>query len=331
MNKTTISKIIKYTLSLALAALFVYLAFRKVEWAEFVSGLKQTRWLYVALFFVVSTLALVFRQERWRLLIKEFDPEAKRLDIWDAINVSNVANIVLPGAGEFVRCGYVSSKRMSYDKAFGTIMCERAFDVVSVFLIFVVALGFMWEKFGGFFVENLWEPLKAGMDFSLWWIAAPVLIALVVFFIMVFRFKDRFAWCAKIASTLKGLGSGFASIAHIKSKGAFFLYTLGIWLMYLLMSYFMLLAVPSLSNLSLLDALFISGVGNMASVIPVPGGRGAYHYLVALCLQSLYSASWETGILYATLSHELHALLIILLGLISYVRFTLRKKTAGER
>ena len=123
MNKTTISKIIKYTLSLALAALFVYLAFRKVEWAEFVSGLKQTRWLYVALFFVVSTLALVFRQERWRLLIKEFDPEAKRLDIWDAINVSNVANIVLPGAGEFVRCGYVSSKRMSYDKAFGTIMC----------------------------------------------------------------------------------------------------------------------------------------------------------------------------------------------------------------
>ena len=62
MNKTTISKIIKYTLSLALAALFVYLAFRKVEWAEFVSGLKQTRWLYVALFFVVSTLALVFRQ-----------------------------------------------------------------------------------------------------------------------------------------------------------------------------------------------------------------------------------------------------------------------------
>ena len=74
MNKTTVSKIIKYTLSLALAALFVYLAFRKVEWAEFVSGLKQTRWLYVALFFVVSILALVFRQERWRLLIKEFDP-----------------------------------------------------------------------------------------------------------------------------------------------------------------------------------------------------------------------------------------------------------------
>ena len=327
MKKTSVSKIIKYVLSLALAALFVYFAFRKVEWAEFLSGLRQTRWLYVALFFVVSTLALVFRQERWRLLIKEFDPDARRLDIWDAINVSNVANIVLPGAGEFVRCGYVTSKRMSYDKAFGTIMCERACDVVSVALIFVVALGCMWDKFGAFFVDNLWEPLKAGMDFSLWWIAAPVLIALVLFFVFVFRFKSRFAWCSRIAATLNGLGSGFATIARIKRKGAFILFTLGIWLMYLLMSYFMLLAVPSLSNLSLLDALFISGVGNIASVIPVPGGIGAYHYLVALCLQSLYAASWETGILYATLSHELHALLIVLLGLISYIRFTLRKKT----
>ena len=81
MKKTSVSKIIKYVLSLALAALFVYFAFRKVEWAEFLSGLRQTRWLYVALFFVVSTLALVFRQERCRLLIKEFDPDSRRLDI----------------------------------------------------------------------------------------------------------------------------------------------------------------------------------------------------------------------------------------------------------
>ena len=96
--------------------------------------------------------------------------------------------------------------------------------------------------------------------------------------------------------------------------------------MYMLMCYFVFRAVPALSHLTLLDALFISSVGNIASVIPVPGGIGAYHYLVALALQSLYGASWETGILAATLNHELHAIIILLVGALSYAGLTVRRK-----
>jgi hypothetical protein len=40
--------------------------------------------------------------------------------------------------------------------------------------------------------------------------------------------------------------------------------------------------------------------------------------------------SWETGILFATLQHELHAVLIILLGVISYANLTLRAKRRGK-
>jgi hypothetical protein len=47
---------------------------------------------------------------------------------------------------------------------------------------------------------------------------------------------------------------------------------------------------------------------------------------VALSLQSIYAASWDTGILYATLCHETHAILILVLGIISYAGITLRKK-----
>ena len=106
----------------------------------------------------------------------------------------------------------------------------------------------------------------------------------------------------------------------------FLLCTLGIWLMYILMTWSIFRAVPALSHLSFADALFISSIGNFASVIPVPGGIGAYHYLVALSLQALYGASWETGILAATLNHELHALIIIVVGVVSYIALTIRKK-----
>ena len=325
MNKNA-SKAIKYSLSFILAAVLVYFAFRSVNWADFLADIKQTRWGYVMLFFLASVLALVFRELRWHILLEPFDPQVKHRKVWDAINVSNMANIVLPGVGEFMRCAAVSTRRMSVEKALGTIICERLFDVLAILLIFVVALLFSWDFFGDFFINNLLGPLKGNLDFSLWWVVLAVVALIVLYGFLVFRFEKKSKFCATNANAIRGVGKGFVAIAHIRKKFAFLASTLGIWAMYLLMSYFMLLAVPSLAHLGLIDALFISGVGNIASVIPVPGGIGAYHYLVALCIQSLYGAAWETGIVYATLSHELHALLIIILGIISYFSMTLTKK-----
>ena len=141
MNKNA-SKAIKYSLSFILAAVLVYFAFRSVNWADFLADIKQTRWGYVMLFFLASVLALVFRELRWHILLEPFDPQVKHRKVWDAINVSNMANIVLPGVGEFMRCATVSSRRMSVEKALGTIICERLFDVLAILLIFVVALLF---------------------------------------------------------------------------------------------------------------------------------------------------------------------------------------------
>ncbi len=325
MNKNA-TKVIKYSLSFILAAVLVYFAFRGINWTEFLNDIKQTRWGYVALFFVASILALVFREERWRILLKQFDPDIKRKDVWNAVNISNVANLVLPGIGEFLRSGYVSTKKMNADKAFGTIICERVCDVLAIIAIFVIALSAGWNFFGDFFLNQLMAPLKERMTFSLWWIIIPIILLLVGYFILTFKLENKNSFFRTNARTIRNLGKGIASVAHIKNKFAFFASTIGIWAMYLLMSWFMLLALPELSHLGMIDALFISGVGNIASIIPVPGGIGAYHYLVALCIQNLYGTAWETGIVYATLSHELHALLIIVLGIISYISHTMRHR-----
>ncbi len=320
------NKAIKYSLSFILAAVLLYFAFKSVDWAAFLSDIKQTRWGYVALFFAASILALVFREERWRILLRQFDPDIRRISVWNAINISNVANIVLPGVGEFLRCGYVSTHKMSTDKALGTIVCERVCDVLAIIVIFIIALASGWSFFGDFFSNQLMAPLKEKMSFSLWWIALLVIAILVGYFVLTIKFEHKNKFFKTNAQLIRNLGIGIASIAHIKNKFLFLATTIGIWVMYLFMSWFMLLALPELSHLGLIDALFISGVGNIASVIPVPGGIGAYHYLVALCIQTLYGTAWETGIVYATLSHELHALLIIMLGIISYFSHTMIRR-----
>ena len=321
-----VANIIKYTLSTALAAVLVWFAFRGVDWKAFWAGLQQTRWGWVALYFAAAVLALVFRTERWYALIRPLDPQVRRLGVWDALNVGNLVNVVLPGAGEFVRCGYVTSKRMSYDKAFGTIACERLFDILAVAVILIAALALKWNTFGTFFLENIWNPLSGRLGGSLVWLLIAALALLAGFFWAVFRFRRRVRFLARIAGTLQGLGTGFASVARMERKWPFLLSTVGIWAMYIAMMFCTIRALPDLGALGGVDAVFLSAVGNIASVIPVPGGIGAYHYLVALSTQSLYGATWETGILLATLGHEAHAILIILLGVLSYLHYSLRKK-----
>lgn len=325
MNKKA-TKVLKYLLSVGLAAVLVWFAFRGVDWKAFLEGLKETRWGYVLVFTLVSVLALFFREERWRLMMEPLDPDVKRLDAWDASNVGNLVNVVLPGAGEFIRGGYIKSNKMSYNKILGTIVCERAWDVLAVLFMLVLALVLKWNTFGEFFLTNIWNPLTHSFGFSMWWILAPILVALAVFVWGVFHWQERSPFCAKVAGAVRGLGAGIASFAHIRRKWAFVLYTIGIWVTYLLMTYYNFLAIPALAHLTFFDSLFVSAVGNIASVIPVPGGIGAYHYLVALTLESIHGATWETSLLFATLSHETHALLIILLGVASYVRLSVRKR-----
>ena len=320
MNKT-----VKYILSFALAALLVWIAFRSVDWKAFLEGLRLTRWGYVVPFLVASVVALVLRTTRWRDLLKSAGHEVPWIRVWDSHNVGNLANVALPGSGEFIRCGYVVGKS-GYGDAFGTAMLERAWDVAAVIVMIILALVLDRDKFGPFFVEQVWTPLSGRLSFSLWWLVALLLVMLVLFFWAVFRFRERNGICRKVADAVSSVGRGFVSFGKLPHKGLFLLYTVLIWMMYLLMCFCILKAVPELSGLGMEDALFFTAVGNIASVIPVPGGIGAYHYLVALSVSTLYGGSWETGLLFATLQHEMHAILIIVLGVISYVALNLRSR-----
>lgn len=317
--------ILKFILSFLLAVALVWIAFRRVDWKAFLDGLRLTRWGYVIPFLVASVVAIFLRTLRWRDLLRSSGQSVRWLTVWDAYNVGNVANVALPGSGEFIRCGYVVGKS-AYGDALGTVVMERVWDFVAIVVIIILALVLDRAKFGPFFVEQVWTPLSEGLNFSLWWLVVLLVVIIGLFIWAVFRFRDRNRLCRKVADALASVGRGFSSFTRMERKGLFLLYTFGIWLMYLLMCFCILKALPELSHLGLVDALFFTAVGNIAAVIPLPGGIGAYHYLVALSVSSIYGGSWETGLLFATLQHELHSVLLLVLGVFSYAGLTLRSR-----
>ena len=206
-------------------------------------------------------------------------------------------------------------------------MAMIAGAVVAVVVLFAIALLSGWSKFGGFFTEQIWTPVAGRLGASPWWYLGGAFLAVALLIWAIFHWSGSNKVCGKIAGWIKGLGAGFVSIGKMKHKWLFVLYTVLIWTMYVLMSWSGLKALPPLAGLGISDALFISAVGNVASVIPVPGGIGAFHYLVKATLMSLFGATENMGLVYAVFCHESHAIIIIILGIISYIRLTLRKKS----
>lgn len=316
MSKKVLN-VLKYVLAAALAAVLVYLALREVDWKIFVDALYDTKWLWVVGSLAFALAALVFRSERWRLLMLPINKDIRRKDLWDACNIGNLLSVVVPWVSFLVRCGAVTNKKTPYDKTVGTILMERAWDMLMVFILIILAIVLNTGEIARWFIDNIAMKIAGRWKIIPVLIAAVGLLALAIY--LIFRYKDKSLLAGKLAGWISGIFDGFKTYAQTPSKIPFILLSAGIWVSYFMMCFCVFKAVPALNHLGISDAIFISVVGNLSSLLPVPGGFGAYHYFVATALSALYGASWEIGILFATLTHETRSLMLVALGAMSLI------------
>ena len=321
-----IKKILKYTASAALAILLLWVSFREVEWTDFWAQVKACRWEFILLSMAAGSSAFWIRAVRWRQLLLPLDSSVSRLTTFNGVNIGNISNFIFPRIGEFIRCGVITRRsRISYDKVLGTVVLERGWELLVMLLLLAVVVAGGFNRFGGFFVEQIWNPLSSRLSFSLWWIVALLAVAGVVGLWAIWRYRGTHAFCSKVWGIFRGLGQGFSSCLRMDRKWLFFAYTALIWVMYWLMAASIMWAAPFLDGLDLIDALFLSLVGGLGFAVPVPGGIGAFHFIISLALSAVYGVPMEMGIIYATLSHTSQAITQILFGLGSYASEALRK------
>ncbi len=322
------NKVVKYILSVLLAIVLLYFSFRGVDWEAFFHELSHCRWGYVILAMAASAMAFWFRGLRWRGVLLPFDASTQRLTTFNAVNIGYLANFVFPRIGELVRCGVIvrNGKGITYDKVLGTVVLERLVDLLSMLLLFVILLTFSWARFGAFVTKNVIDPLAQSLNLHNSLITA-IIIVLIIGLIALLRYlRNRSKFLSKIWKALKGLGEGFASLWRMKDKWRFYFYTAVIWILYWIMSWAILRALPSLDTMNVIDALFICLVGGLGWIVPVPGGFGAFHYIVALAFSTVYGLEFDKGLIVATLSHESQAITMIVFGLISYIWEAVRKR-----
>lgn len=333
----TIKKTLKYLASAAVAVLLLWFSFRDVEWASFAAVLKECHWGYVALSMAAGSFAFLLRALRWRRLLMPIDESISTLTTFNGVNIGMISNFVFPRIGEFVRCGvitrrsapvdpeYPDKKKASYDKVLGTVVLERSWELLVMLLLLAVVVIAGFKRFGGFFVEQIWNPMAQRLDFSIWWIVALLVAVCVAGLWLLWRYRESNAFCSKVWGIFRGILQGFASCLKMDKKWLFFAYTACIWLTYWLMAASTVWAAPFLEHLDVIDALFLSLVGGIGFAVPVPGGIGAFHFVISLALSMVYGIPMEMGIVYATLSHTSQAITQIFFGAVSYVVEAVRK------
>jgi glycosyltransferase 2 family protein len=279
-------------------------------------------WLIISLVFAIASH--IFRALRWNLLINSLNYRTKLSTTFFAVMIGYMANTAVPRMGEFVRCGVLSKKeKIPFNALFGTVISERIFDLITlmviIFLVIVfqaTALGdFLNQLFGPFF-DDLFSNLESIIIF-----AGGIILTLVVVVFLVIMLKERIKripFYHKIQEFLVGLLEGIKTIMKLKQKFLFLIYTFMIWLFYALMVYLPLLMLEETSHLTFINGLTILAIGSLGIVAPVPGGIGAYHFIVKTILYEIFKVGANASGSYAVITHTGQTLLNVAVGSLSY-------------
>jgi uncharacterized protein (TIRG00374 family) len=321
MRKKIIS-LIKYIFFLGLGIFLVWWSLHQIpkdKWNEFSGALKNARYiLIVPVFFILATSHLL-RALRWKILMNPMGYNPSTVNTFLAVLIGYLANLAVPRLGEVLKCTILSKyEKVPADKLVGTIVTERAIDVILLGLLFLLVFITQYNVIGEYGKEIFMQAFmsKRG-NFSLNKIIIVLLIIAVLFFVIKYGFK-KFAHLKMvivIKNILKGVWEGLISVVKLKQKKLFIIYSFGIWFLYLAGLWVGLYATEGTEQLGFLQALSGLAFASIGMIL-TPGGIGAYAYFLAKVLEQ-NNVPFAVGYANGTLQWFAQFLIVIFLGFAS--------------
>ncbi len=296
---------------------------------------KQANYSWIILSLLFAILAHISRSRRWILLIEPLNYKPKLWNTINAVLFGYLVNFALPRAGEVTRCISLGKKEnIPVDALIGTVIVERAIDLMSMFIILFILLIARFEKFGAFFSDYIFQPMGDKINIILgqaimFWIIVIALLLLIFIALYIFR-KRIYALkpAQKVIGVLQGVTGGIKTVLRMDRKWEFLFHTFFIWLNYAIMTWVIVFSLPHITgDLKFVDGIFLLVIGSMGMAVPVQSGIGAFHWIVSRGLHYVYGLELTEGLVFATLQHESQTLLILVLGSLSmFFLFSKNKK-----
>jgi len=327
-----IKSVLQYSTSLIIALVLLFYAFKNVDFNNFLTKASEVKYSWVILSILLSLLSHWLRAYRWNILLEPIQQNLSTGRTFLAVMTGYLANLAFPRLGEVTRCAVLKkTEGISASTSFGTVITERLIDFFILLSIITIDLIVEFDRVFNFVSDTLGFQRVIENKFLTIGILAFFVISGIIGFLVIRAFlkkETQNQFLLKIQEFAQKLIEGLFSLRKIKNIYGFAFSTIGIWVLYYLMSYVIVFAVDETSSLGFFAGLTILSAGGLAMAAPVQGGVGTYHTFVTAILL-LYGIDGQTGLFFATLLHTSQIFSIALFGGLSVLitAFIYKKKS----
>jgi uncharacterized membrane protein YbhN (UPF0104 family) len=327
MFKKTVLTLLKTVLPLLLGIYLIWVFFSGMDPRAkelFYKALRDANYFWILLSLLLGFLAYLSRAWRWGFVL---DPLGYKTPFWHryhAIMIGYIVNLTIPRAGEASRSAMLyRSDAVPFSSSFGTIIAERAVDLLMLGLVALMTAMLGW---GDFMIikEQIEEEFGGALSstqgaFPWKYVFYTVIVLLGSAFAYLFIFNVAFR--GKFQRFLSGVLQGVFSIFRCGKPIAYFLHTLLIWASYILMFALPFYSLDQTTEVPF-TGIFLGFIAGSLGITFTNGGIGTYPLLVGLVvtfyLQKHYPEDAQAvGNALGMLIWATQTLLMILLGLIS--------------
>lgn len=329
MSKELLFKILKTVLPLLLGVYLIWFFFSSMSAEDkehfYRAFFRDANYSWIFLSLLFGFLALLARAQRWKYVLEPIGYRTKFWHRYHAIMIGYLVNYTIPRAGEPARSAMLyRSDGVPFMKSFGTIISERAIDVVVLGIIAFITIYVGYDAFSEIKVqlETMTAVNTISDDGFQWKHLIYGIIALISLVLgALFIFKTAFR--KKILGFIKDIIAGVFSIFKSKQPFAYIFYTLVIWISYIVMFLLPFYSLDETSGVPI-SCVFLGFIAGSLGIAFTNGGIGAYPLLVgfviAFYLKEDYPQDAEgIGKALGMLIWTSQTVMMILLGLISLV------------
>jgi len=314
--------ILQYLFFLGLGLFLVWWSMQQIppeKWGDFKKSLQNANyWLLIPVFLILTSSHYI-RSLRWKILMKPMGYSPRTPNVFFAVMVGYLANLAVPRLGELLKCTLLAKyEKVPADKLVGTILVERAFDVISLGLVFLIALISQFDVVGEY-AGQLLGPVFSSENASIPYFKIGFLLFILLFviiggWVIIKKFPHN-KIVGVFSKILAGVWEGLSSIKQLEQKGLFIIYSVLIWGLYIMGTWIGLYATAGTSSLGIAAAVSALAFGSIGMII-TPGGIGAYAYFIAKVLEK-NGVGFELGFANGTLQWFAQFIIVLILGFIS--------------
>ncbi|MFO0495157.1 MAG: lysylphosphatidylglycerol synthase transmembrane domain-containing protein [Flavobacteriia bacterium] len=329
MTKKALLVVVKTVLPLLLGFYLIWVFFSGMSAeakALFYQAIREANYFWIILSMVIGVLAYLSRAYRWKYVLEPIGYSTQFWNRYHAIMIGYIVNLTIPRAGEASRSAMLyRSDGVPFSSSFGTIIAERAIDLVMLGLIAIVTAFIGYADFFEIkaLIINEFGGVKGSVKSGFPWKIVVFSLVLAIGLVFTYLFMFRLAFRTKLIEFGKDVLKGLVSIFKSKNPGAYVFHTLFIWGCYIAMFALPFQSLHQTTDISF-PGILLAFIAGSLGITFTNGGIGTYPLLVGLVVAFYIGKQYPEdaqaiGNALGMLIWVTQTLLMILLGLISLV------------